>query len=198
VRERRFQPMAKSREELTIFVERYAHFLNLWTIYCDLGTGFYVPSVGPGVEPNVSAYQSFFEPGTTMMLIVYAYFYSLIEDSSDGINAFRVWREHFPEDEQAIAAIEAQITPFQSDLRIYRNRLGFHGSRSKAHEAKGFDLFANATGTVTWNAIKNFKALAATLLAKDMASRSANDAELLQYSAWIDAIAARARRQTNP
>ena len=44
-----------------------------------------------------------------MMLIIYAYFYSLVEDSADGVNAFRIWREHFPEEEEAIAAVEALV-----------------------------------------------------------------------------------------
>ena len=39
-----------------------------------------------------------------LMFILYAYFYSPIEDSDDGLNGFRIWREHFPEEEEAIAA----------------------------------------------------------------------------------------------
>ena len=175
-------------EELMIFVERLRHFMNLWTIYTDMLTKHYVPSVGAGEE-------SVFNPSTTVMLVLYAYLYSLIEDSSDGLNAFRIWRKHFPEEEQAIAAVEAQVVPFRDNLRIFRNRLGFHGSRSRALESPGFDLFGNFTGGYTWNAVKNFKALAATLLAKDMALTSSDEAALKKYRGWIDSIAERARKQ---
>jgi hypothetical protein len=103
----------------------------------------YLPSVG---ERD----WSIFDPRTTMMLILYAYFYSLIEDSSDGLNGFRIWREQFPEEEQAIAAVEAVIKRFKDELRLFRNRLGFHGSRSREHESRGFELFAKSSGTETF------------------------------------------------
>lgn len=176
-------PDASSDEELLIFVERLRHFMNLWTIYTDMLTGKYVPSLG-------AQEQSVFNPSVTVMLLLYAYLYSLIEDSSDGLNAFRDWRSHFPEEEQAIAAIEAQVVPFRDDLRIFRNRLGFHGSRSRTHEAPGFDFFGKFKGDYTWDAMKNFKALAATLLAKDIARNASDEANLKKHRAWIDAIAA--------
>ncbi|HEV8412069.1 MAG TPA: hypothetical protein VGQ49_00650 [Bryobacteraceae bacterium] len=180
--------MTKNTEELTIFIERTMHLLNLWTVYNDMLSQQYIPSMG-------SRDHTMYDPRTTMMLILYAYFYSLIEDSDDGLNAFRIWREHFPEEDQAISAVEAQIAPFTRDLRLFRNRLGFHGSRSRSHEAKGFDLFANSTGTALWNALKNFKALASSLLARDMALKKSNDADADKYRKWIDAIAARAKQQ---
>ena len=45
-------------------------------------------------------------------------------------------------------------------------------------------------------AMKNFKALGSILLAKDMAERKLNVAEVQQYRAWIDAIAERVKQQT--
>lgn len=185
----------KNTEELRMFVERFRHFLNLWTVYNDMLTKHYVPTVGADAldEPN---YGSYFHPSISIMLVLYAYFYSLIEDRADGLNAFRIWREHFPEEEAAISAIEAQITPFTKDLKRYRNRLGFHGSRSRTREASGFDLFANTSGTAAWNAIRNFKAVAAILLAKDMACRRSNEADIVKYRDWIDTIAERARQET--
>jgi hypothetical protein len=125
------------------------------------------------------------------MFILYAYFYSLIEDSSDGLNAFRIWREHFPEEERAIAAIEALVNPFKDDLRHFRNRLGFHGSRSRKHEARGFDLFANSSGTETMEAMKYFKALGAILLRKEMAVRNSNTTGMDDARARIDSLTER-------
>jgi hypothetical protein len=91
-----------------------------------------------------------------MILVLYAYyFYSLIEDADGGLNGFRIWREHFPEKEAAIAAVEAQVKPMKDELRIYRNRLGFHGSLSMAHEEMAFVFFANTNGTKAWNAMES-------------------------------------------
>lgn len=47
---------AREHEELRIFVERFLHFMNLWTIYKDMLTGHYKPSYGEmmrelGFEP---------------------------------------------------------------------------------------------------------------------------------------------------
>jgi hypothetical protein len=178
------QPDDKKTEELIIFVERLAHFMNLWTIYDDLLTEQYVPTIGESDH-------SIHGPRTTIMFILYAYFYSLIEDSSDGLNAFRIWREHFPEEERAIAAIEALVNPFKDDLRHFRNRLGFHGSRSRNHEARGFDLFANSSGTETMEAMKYFQALGAILLRKVMAVRNSNTTGMDDVRARIDSLTER-------
>lgn len=181
--------MSKNAEELRIFVERLAHFNNLWTVYSDMLTGKYIPSIG---DRDWSIY----DPRTTMMLILYAYFYSLIDDSSDGLNGFRIWREHFPEEEQAITAVEAAIKPFKDELRLFRNRLGFHGSRSREHESRGFELFAKVSGTETFDAVKRFKALGAILLYKDRAVRSSNAEQLADARVKLDLIAQRANAQT--
>jgi hypothetical protein len=183
------QPTAKNTEELMIFVEREMHFVNLWTMYTDMLEEKYIPSLG---LRDLSVH----DPRTTMMLVLYAYFYSLVEDSSGGMNAFRIWREHFPEEGQAISAVEAQILPFRDKLRVFRNRLGFHGSTSRAHEAPGFALFGAHSGLEILDAIKNFKALGAMLLAKELATRKTDAAGLNQAREHLDFIARRAREQT--
>lgn len=157
----------KSQEELILLVQRLMHFMNVWTVYRDMLSGHYVPTVG--VPPNNVTF-----PNTTdtMMFVLYGVFYSLIEDDPKSINAFRIWRQYFPEEESAIAAVEAQVAPFAPDLKRFRNRLGFHGSRSWAHEASGFDLFAKHSGGAILTAMANFKHLGAVLLAKQRASQS--------------------------
>src|SRR5271165_6725288 len=88
-----------SQEELRIFVERFMHFMNLWTVYSDFLSGKYLPSVDSGDNDD----QSIPSVQITLMFMLYAFFYSLVEDSQDGLNGFRVWRERFPEEEHAIA-----------------------------------------------------------------------------------------------
>ena len=97
----------------------------------------------------------------------------MIEEDQNSVNAFRVWRQSFPEEESAIAAVEAQVVPFIGDLKRFRNRLGFHGSRSRAHEASGFELFARHSGGAILAAMANFKHFGAVLLAKEIASQKA-------------------------
>jgi hypothetical protein len=155
-------------EEFHIFVRRYMHFINLFSLYEDFLSGRYVPRLRQSSEnPSVPGM------GDTLLFQVYAFFYSLIEDAENSINSFRLWRSCFPEEEHEIATLESQVAPFKNRLKLFRNRLGFHGSRSYAHEAAGFELFNEHTGTEIWNAMINFKRFAAILLRKDIARKKA-------------------------
>jgi hypothetical protein len=183
----------KDRQEFGIFVERFMHLMNLWTVYSDFLTKRYVPSVG--VSYPTEEWQ-FPDMGSTLMFMLYAFFYSLIEDSDEGLNGFRVWRVRFPEEESAIAAVEAQVIPFSKKLKLFRNRLGFHGSRSRAHEARGLELFLMHSGSEIWEAIKNFKSLGSALLAKENARQGLQGYDPDRVRRWIDAVAARARHAT--
>lgn len=180
-------------EELRIFAERFMHFMNLWTVYKDVLSGHYIPSVGTvqkSSEDNVDARD--WPVNISLMFILYAYFYSLVEDSEDGLNGFRVWREVWPSEEVAISAVESIVLPFVGRLRVFRNRLGFHGSRTRSHEAAGLDLFNQHTGDEVYNAMRLFKALGAALFGMDMAVRANSAEEQARCRAWIDKLTARA------
>src|SRR5215469_3030917 len=126
-------------EETYMFAERYAHFSNVHTIYRDLISGHYQPSVNMNSSPK--APPGDFETHdvkATAMFVLYAYFYSMVEDDPQGVNGFKVWRAAWPEEEKAIAAVEALVKPLVPGLKLFRNRLGFHGSRSRSHEKKAF------------------------------------------------------------
>jgi hypothetical protein len=163
---------ATDHEELRIFAERFMHFMNLWTIYKDMLTGHYKPSYGEMLAANDP------EPidnrkwpvNITMMFVLYAFFYSLVEDSDEGLNGFRVWREVWPQEETAIAAVEARVAPFRSRLRLFRNRMGFHGSRTRNHEAAAFELFEKHSGTELYETMSLFKRLGSGLLGLDRAT----------------------------
>ena len=150
------------------------NFMNLWTIYSDLLKGHYIPSCGhasinPDEGPENASER--WPVGITVMFLLYGYFYSLVEDSDDGINGFRLWHERHPEEIEAIGAVEAQVAPFLDALRLFRNRLGFHGSRTRTHEARGFELFNSHSGEQVLNALRNFKALGAALFGKENAQQ---------------------------
>ena len=163
------------------------HFLNLWTVYNDLLTNKYVPNVNHNTDEGIP------HVGMTLMFLLYAFFYSLIEDSDDCLNGFRLWRERFPEEEPAIAAVEKLALPLRDDLRIFRNRLGFHGSRSRTHEARALELFEKHSGMKIMKAIVSFKALGSALLAKENAAQGIGQLTQDQVHAWIDSIMTKAQ-----
>ena len=176
-------------EELSIFVERFMHFMNLWTVYKDLLTAHYVPSVGTVLKTaNENANGKDWPVNISIMLILYSYFYSLVEDSDNGLNGFRVWRQVWPNEEAAISAVEARVLPFVDRLRVFRNRLGFHGSRTRSHEAAGFDLFAQHGGDEIYNAMRLFKSLGAALLGMDTAVYANDNEAQARCRAWIDSV----------
>jgi hypothetical protein len=181
----------KQTEELRIFVERFVQFMNLWTVYSDMLTGRYTPSVGQIYwgEASKEFDAAEWPVNISMMLVLYAYFYSLIEDSDDGLNGFRVWREVWPNEEVAISSVEKRVVPFRDRLRVYRNRLGFHGSRTRTHEAKAFELFSKHSGNEIFEAMKLFKVLGAGLLGMDRAVRAKDRQEEARFRKWIDEVA---------
>jgi hypothetical protein len=180
-------------EEYFLFVRRCAQFHHIWTIYFDLLSGRYVPSI-PNRELHEVADDAAMtgEMVPTLMFLLHAFFFSLIEDSSDGIDAFRIWRLKFPDEDVAITALERQIAPMRGDLRVFRNRLGFRGSRSLNHEVKGFDLFGNQSGTKMIEAMGVFKSLNAALICKDLARQRDSTEEMANARSFIDTIPARA------
>lgn len=89
--------MADLDEEHLLFVRRYMQFHHIWTVYSDLLSGKYVPSVGmrdlSEVAVDCTLPSNFI---STLMFVLYAFFYSLVEDSEEGFDAFRIWRAKYP------------------------------------------------------------------------------------------------------
>jgi hypothetical protein len=189
---------ATEHEELRIFAERFMHFMNLWTIYKDMLTGHYKPSYGEMLtaeDPRPIDNRKW-PVNITMMFVLYAYFYSLVEDSDEGLNGFRVWREVWPQEKVAIDAVEARVAPFRHRLRLFRNRMGFHGSRTRSREAAAFELFDKHTGTEVLDSMRLFKHLGAGLLGLDRATVEKNVQEQQRFREWIDEAASAANTQS--
>jgi hypothetical protein len=186
-------PTSERPEELEIFVERLLHFFNLWTIYEDLKTGKYVPSVGTLLHADHAGDARDSPIDTTVMFVLYSYFYSLVEDSNESLNGFRVWRSVWPKEEAVISAVEARVLPFVAGLKLFRNRLGFHGSRTRDHEAAGLDFFIEHSGTEVYKAMRLFRSLGVGLLGMDTAVRENDLEKRAQRRSYIDGVAARAK-----
>lgn len=96
-------------QELFLLIKRVAQFTNLWTIYRDVLSGHYSPSVGEDKSTPVP-----YQMRVTVLFLVYAFFCSLVEDGDGALNAFRIWRAYFPDGEAAIEAVEK---PRSADAR---------------------------------------------------------------------------------
>jgi hypothetical protein len=182
----------ETEEEHRLFIVRYMQFHNIWTLYRDFISGHYVPSVSGYVNKEDKAdwrLPAGFQ--YTLMFVLYSFFYSLIDDDSSSTNAFRIWRAKYPNEELAIAAVEFRVIPIKPYLRTFRNKVGFHGSRSSARQEPGLDLFGAHSGTKMLNVIKQFKALNAALLELEMATTTLNQSRIANARLMLDQITSR-------
>jgi hypothetical protein len=181
-----------TEEEYHLFIVRYMQFHNIWTLYRDFISGRYVPSVAGYAPPEDEAdWRTPAEFGFTLMFVLYSFFYSLIDDDRSSTNAFRIWRATYPSEESAIAAVEFRVNPIRPYLKTFRNRVGFHGSRSLKHQESGLDLFGEHSGSKLMNVMKQFKALNAALIELEMASRVSSESRIAAARKMLDQITSR-------
>lgn len=147
--------MAPPDSELSIYVERMIRMIQLLRIYELVLT---LPDEQDGVRtPDLTL-------KATMMGVVYSFYYSLIEDDLRGVNFFRIWRAREPSFAAELDALEAKVKPFKEKLGIFRNRYGFHGSRSRKHEVAAFALLEQHAGMDVYEAILATRSLSSKLL----------------------------------
>jgi hypothetical protein len=141
-------------EELSIYVERMMRFLHLLRIH-DLV--FQLPDDAPANAPQAGVHW-------TMLSVVYSFFYSLIEETKGSIDFFRIWKTREPTYSSELDTLEARIAPYRDALRLFRNRFGFHGSTTRAHEAGGLQLL-DADAKELWAIILDLRNLSTKLIA---------------------------------
>ena len=144
----------KKDDELSIYVERMIRLIQLLRIYEKV---LVMPEECEDLDPHLTM-------RATMLSVVYSFFYSLIERDPNGIDFFRIWRTRAPEMASELDTLEARVQPMKDDLRVFRNRFGFHGSTSREHEAAAFKLLEVHTGTEIYNVILDTRNLSAKLL----------------------------------
>ena len=177
-------------EEYMLFMVRHMQFMNIWTVYKDFLSGKYIPSV-PGYEGSEADWRTPAGFQYTLMFLLYSFFYSLVDQDSRGVNAFRIWRARFPAEERVITALENRVNPVIPDLKTFRHRLGFHGSTSLNHQNPGLDLFGAHSGTKMLNLMKQYKSLNAWLAELEMATQASDTVRIATARAAIDQIAER-------
>jgi len=117
------------REDVAISVERMMRFCHLaqMTFECSHGDNKALPLhlTRFGVLVFESA----------------SFLYSLFEHRRDSINLVNVWQgfDHpFRDDLQEFVK---RLNPFKEELRLVRNRVGFHGSLNRSRERAGLGIF---------------------------------------------------------
>lgn len=77
----------------------------------------------------------------TLLLETASFLYSLFEDRPGSINLLLVWRDFDHPFGGELEQCATRLSPFKEELKLVRNRLGFHGSLSRRHERAGLDIF---------------------------------------------------------
>ena len=67
--------------------------------------------------------------------------YTLFEDRPDSIDLVTVWHGLDHPFGNELQDSVARLSPFRDELKLVRNRLGFHGSLSRSHERAGLGIF---------------------------------------------------------
>lgn len=82
----------------------------------------------------------------TLLLETAGFLYSLFEDRPGSINLLLVWRDFDHPFGGELEQCATRLSPFKEELKLVRNRLGFHGSLSRSHERAGLGIFDADSG----------------------------------------------------
>jgi hypothetical protein len=122
-------PKSRLDEDVTISVERMIRFCYLAEMQ------FEYSAHGTKILPlHLTRFG-------TLALETASFLHSLFEDSDNAINVLHVWQgfDHpFSGDLQSLAG---RLGAFKEDLRLVRNRVGFHGSLNRSRERAGLSIF---------------------------------------------------------
>lgn len=117
------------REDVTISVERMMRFCLLAKMLSE-----HTPGDTKALPLHLTRFG-------TLLFETASFLYSLFEDGQNAINLLNVWRgfDHPFGDE--LQNCVARLSPFKEELRLVRNRIGFHGSLNRSHERAGLGIF---------------------------------------------------------
>ena len=117
------------REDVTISVERMMRFCYLAEMQFECA---------PGDTEALPLHLTRFG---TLVLETSSFLYSLFEDRTDSINLLRVWRGYDHPFANDLREHATRLDSFKGDLKLVRDRLGFHGSLTRNHEQGGLAIF---------------------------------------------------------
>ena len=117
------------REDVVISVERMMRFCHLAQMTFEYASG------------DTKALPLHLTRFGVLVFETASFLYSLFEDRRDSINLLNVWQgfDHPFSDE--LQNYVTRLSPFKKELRLVRNRVGFHGSLNRSHERAGLGIF---------------------------------------------------------
>lgn len=119
-------------EDVTISIERMIRFCHLAQMLFECA---------PGDTRILPLHLTRFG---TLLLETASFLYSLFEDRQDSINLPTVWRSFDHPFRGEVQSFATRLDPFKQELRLVRNRIGFHGSLTRSHEGAGLTIFDSA------------------------------------------------------
>lgn len=122
-------PQRKLREGVGISVERMIRFCYLAQMQFEYA---------PGDTKTLPLHLTRFG---TLVFETASFLYSLFEDRRDAINLLNVWQGFDHPFGEELQDCVRRLTPFKAELRLVRNRVGFHGSLNRSHERSGLGIF---------------------------------------------------------
>jgi len=123
------------REDLTISVERMMRFCYLAQMQFEHAAG------------DTKALPVHLTRFGTLVFETSSFLYSLFEDRPDSINLVRVWQGFAHPFGDELQDCVRRLDPFKQELKLVRNRLGFHGSLNRSHERAGLGIFDVDSGS---------------------------------------------------
>ena len=117
------------REDITISVERMMRFCYLAEMQSECAAGD--TKVLPLHLTRFGA----------LLIETSSFLYSLFEDRGDSVNLQRVWHGFDHPFSNELKDYSARLSPFKEDLKLVRDRLGFHGSLTRSREGAGLGVF---------------------------------------------------------
>jgi hypothetical protein len=117
------------REDVTISVERMMRFCYLARMQSECAAG------------DTKALPLHLTRFGTLLLETSSFLYSLFEDREDSINLLRVWQGFDHPFSNELQDYSTRLSSFKEELKLVRDRLGFHGSLTRSHERAGLGVF---------------------------------------------------------
>jgi hypothetical protein len=122
-------PQSSLPEDVTISVERMMRFCCLVQMQFECAAG--KANVLPLHLTRFGA----------LLIEMSSFLYSLFDHRRDSINLLRVWQGFDHPFGNELQDYSTRLTPFKEDLKLVRDRLGFHGSLTRSHEGAGLGVF---------------------------------------------------------
>ena len=127
-------PKTRFDDDVMISVERMMRFCYLATMQFE-----YSPHETMTLPLHLTRFD-------TLLVESSSFLYSLFDDRTDSIDLLRIWQGFNPPFSKELQDYSTRLCPFMEELKLVRNRLGFHGSLTRSQEGAGLGIFDLESG----------------------------------------------------